>query len=226
MSRNVKCDLRNAIQIYLLLKLFVTIRFRDHAWSSHRQFFWLFSLVFDEWRMSILDYRVTYVCSWFFERCLWWDVIKLDKTFYQTLCERFIKFDESDLSNLMNENVILLNLTKAINQNWLRHLIKLDDVISLNFWKEKQSFYFLMSSFLQRHLIWRTKSCKELSFCAKINEFVWDCYDKWAFLMKTERWYNSTFFYIKRKASSYFKIINEWLSFRQFELLICQKYMW
>jgi hypothetical protein len=30
-SRNVKYDLKNAIQICLLLKLFVTIRFRDHA---------------------------------------------------------------------------------------------------------------------------------------------------------------------------------------------------
>jgi hypothetical protein len=24
---------------------------------------------------------------------------------------------------------------------------------------------------------------------------MWTCYDKWAFLMKIERWYNSAFFY-------------------------------
>jgi hypothetical protein len=114
-SRNVRCDLRNAIQICSLLKLFVTIRFRDHAWLFHRHF--------DKWRMYILDYRVTYICSRFVERRLWWNVIKLDETSHQILCER---------------------------------LIKLDDVISSNFWKERQFFYFLMSSLLQRHLIWKT----------------------------------------------------------------------
>jgi hypothetical protein len=115
-SRNVRCDLRNAIQICSLLKWSVTIRSRDHAWSSHRHF--------DEWRMSILDYRVTYICSRFVKRRLWWDVIKLDETFHQTLCERLIKLDESDSSNLMSENVISSNLTKATHQTWWRHFIK------------------------------------------------------------------------------------------------------
>jgi hypothetical protein len=136
-SRNIRCDLKNTIQICLLLRLFVMIRFRDHAWSSHRQFFWLFSLAFDEWRMLILDYRVTYICSRLVERRLWWDVIKLDETSHQTHCERLIKLDESDSSKLTTsshqiwrkrfikfDDVISSNLMKAIHQTWRRHLIK------------------------------------------------------------------------------------------------------
>jgi hypothetical protein len=33
--------------------------------------------------------------------------------------------NENDLSNLMNENVISLNLTKTIHQIWWRRLIKI-----------------------------------------------------------------------------------------------------
>jgi hypothetical protein len=40
LSRNVKCDLKNAIQICFLQKLFKMIHSRDHTWSSYRQFFW------------------------------------------------------------------------------------------------------------------------------------------------------------------------------------------
>jgi hypothetical protein len=133
-SRNVKCDLKNAIKIYFLLKLFVTIRSRDYVWSFRRQFFWLFNFVFDEWRMSILDYRMTYARSRLVERRLWWNVIKFNKTFHQTHYKRFIKFDENDSSNLMNENVISSNLTKAIHQIWWRYLIK--------FSKRKTIFFF------------------------------------------------------------------------------------
>jgi hypothetical protein len=98
------------------LKLFKTIRFRDHAWSFHRQFFWSFNLIFDEWRMFILDYRVTYVCFRSVERGLWWDVFKLDETFHQTHCEQLIKLDE-----------------------WKRHLIKSDESDSSNLTKEASS---------------------------------------------------------------------------------------
>jgi hypothetical protein len=173
LSRNVKCDLKNAIQICFLQKLFEMIHSRDHVWSFHRQFFSdrLISL-FDEWRMLILDYRVTYVCSRFVERRLWWDV-KFDEASHQTWSEtthqtwrkRLIKLDESDSSNL----------TKATHQTWRkeRHLIKLDEsVISSNltkasshqiwrkrhlikFWKKEQFFYFLISDLMHRHMIWR-----------------------------------------------------------------------
>jgi hypothetical protein len=151
-----KCD-----SDYFLQKLFEMIRFRDHTWSFHRQFFFdhLISF-FDEWRMLILDYRVTYVCFRFVEQRLWWNV-KLDETFYQTWNEtthqtwrkRFIKLDESDSSNLTKaihqiwrkrfikfdeKNVISSNLTKAsFHQIWRkRHFIKFDEnVISLNLTK-------------------------------------------------------------------------------------------
>ncbi len=96
--------------------------------------------------------RRTYVCSRFVERRLWWNV-KLDETSHQTW-ERLIKLDESDSLNLMNENVISSNLTKAIHQTWWRHLIKSNErVISSIFWKERQFLYFLMSNLLQWHLM-------------------------------------------------------------------------
>jgi hypothetical protein len=149
------------------LRLFEMIRFRDHAWSSHRQFFWSSSLTF--WRMTHTNSRLssdvclfsicraTYVCSRLVERRLWWDVIKLDETFHQTHCEQLIKFDESDSSNLMSENVISSKLTKATHRTWRkrRHFIKLNErVISSNFWEERQFLYFLMSNLLQLHLMW------------------------------------------------------------------------
>jgi hypothetical protein len=87
------------------LKLFETIHFRDYAWSFHRQFFWLFNLIFDEWRMLILDYRVTYVCSRFVEQRMFiFDLLSdvYDETSLN-LTRFFIKLIVSDSSNLINE---------------------------------------------------------------------------------------------------------------------------
>ncbi len=135
------------------LKWFIFVIILDHLIVN---FFDSSSLIFDEWRMLILDYRVTYVCSRSVERRLWWNV-KLDETFHSIWEKRFIKFDENDSSNLMSENVISLNLTKAIHQTWWRHFIKSNErVISSNFLKERQFLYFLMSNLLQRHLMWKT----------------------------------------------------------------------
>jgi hypothetical protein len=113
------------------LKWFILVIMLDHLFVS---FFWSSNLTFDEWRVLILDYRVTYVCSRSVERRLWWDV-KLDEasrqtwneTTHQIWRERLIKFDESDSSNLTKENVISFNLTKASShQTWRKsHLIKL-----------------------------------------------------------------------------------------------------
>jgi hypothetical protein len=155
--RNVKCDLKNAIQICFLQKLFEMIHFRDHAWSFHRQFFFdrLISS-FDEWRMLILDYRVTYVCSRSVEWRFWWDV-KLDEASHQTWNEathqtwkRLIKLDESDSSNLTRKT--------SFHQIWRkRHFIKSDEnFISSNFEKEEQSLYFLINDLVHQHMIWRT----------------------------------------------------------------------
>jgi hypothetical protein len=101
---------------------FVLVIMLDHFIVS---FFWLSNLAFDEWRMLILDYRVTYVCSRFVERRLWRDVIKFDEKSHQIHCERFIKFDEKDSSRL----------TTSFHQTWLKQFIKLDDVISSNLTK-------------------------------------------------------------------------------------------
>jgi hypothetical protein len=127
--------------------LFVMIRSRDHAWLSHRHF--------DESRMLILDYRVTYICSRFVERRLWWDVIKLDETSHQTLCERLIKLDESDSSNLMNENVISSNLTKTTHQTWWRDFIKLlkRETISLFFDEQSSAATFDMKNLVLQKII-------------------------------------------------------------------------
>jgi hypothetical protein len=120
LSRNVKCDLRNAIQICLLQKLFEMIRFHDHAWSSHRQFFsdCLISLLTNdacsfsiiEWRMSVLD-----LSSDVFD-----ETLSLTKHLIKLEVKRLIKL-ESDSSNL----------TKATYQTWRerRHFIKFDESV-------------------------------------------------------------------------------------------------
>jgi hypothetical protein len=131
LSRSVKCDLKNAIQICSLQKLFETIHSRDHAWSSHRQFFWSLSLILDEWRMLILDYRVTYVYSRFVERRLWWDVT--DETSQQIWRERLIKLDE------WKRHLIKWRKRFIKLDEWKRHFIKFDESDSSN----------LMTSFYQ-----------------------------------------------------------------------------
>ncbi len=116
-------------------------------------FFWSFNFIFDEWRMFILDYWTTYVCFRFVERRMF--ILDLSSDVYDktslNLTRHFIKLIVSDSSNLtkathqnlMNENVISLNLTKAIHQTWRRkrHFIKSNErVISSNFLKRKTVF--------------------------------------------------------------------------------------
>jgi hypothetical protein len=173
-------------QIFFLQRYFcefVLVIMLDHFIV---RFFWSFSLIFDEWRMLILDYRVTYVCSRSVERRLWWNV-RLNEAFHQIWRRRLIKLDENDLSNLTKET--------SSHQTWRkRHLIKFEIVISSNFWKERQSFYFLMSDLMQRRVIWwyenlilqkiiflceNTCLCEVVMISERFNE--------------NERWYNSTF---------------------------------
>jgi hypothetical protein len=108
-------------------KIVWTIHSRDHAWSSHRQFFWSFSLIFQ--RMTYAHSRLSN------DACLF----SICQTTF--VMKRLIKHDESDSSNLTKktlfhqiwrENVISSNLTKTTHQT---------------FWKERQSFYFLISNF-------------------------------------------------------------------------------
>jgi hypothetical protein len=145
------------------LKWFILVIMFDHLIVN---FFNSSSFIFDEWRMLILDYRMTYVCSRSVERRLWWNVkfneafIKFDENDSSNLTKHLIKFDENDSSNL----------TKATHQTWWkrRHLIKLDEsVISSNlrssshqtFWKERRFLYFLMSDTISCNNAWY----KELS---------------------------------------------------------------
>ncbi len=104
------------------LKWFILVIMLDHLIVS---FFDRLISLFDEWRMLIFDYRVTYVCSRSVERRLWWDV-KLDEASHQIWSNELIKLDESDSSNLTEKT--------SSHQTWQkRHLIKLDDnVISSN----------------------------------------------------------------------------------------------
>jgi hypothetical protein len=178
LSRNVKCDLKNAIQICSLQRLFEMIHSRDHAWSSHRQFFdhlvllltndaCSFSII--EWRMSIFDLSsdVYDKTSSLTKHLIKLDEndssnltkrqIKLDRASHQTWQKRLIKLDESDSSNLTKET--------SSHQTWRkRHFIKLKIVISSNFWKERQFFYFLMRDLMQQRVIWKTKSCRKSLF--------------------------------------------------------------
>jgi hypothetical protein len=158
------------------LKWFIFVIMLDHLIVSFSN---SSSFIFDEWRMLILDYRVTYVCSRFVERRLWCDVkldeashqtwrkrlIKLDETSHQIWWKRLIKFDERD--------VISSNLTKASShQTWDRHLIKL--------FEKKDNF----SIFWWAIRFHATTRDKENLVLQKITFILRE--DRWAFLMKVD----------------------------------------
>jgi hypothetical protein len=82
----------------------------------------LFSII--KWRMSVLDYQVTYVCSRSVERRLWWDV-ELDETSHQsetthqTWRKRLIKLDEKGRHLIkVDEDVISSNLRSSSHQTF------------------------------------------------------------------------------------------------------------
>ncbi len=95
------------------LKWFILVIMLDHLIVN---FFDSSRLIFDEWRMLIFDYRVTYVYSRFVERRLWWDV-KLDEASHQIWKKWLIKFWRKRLIKL---------------DEWKRHLIKSDENDSSN----------------------------------------------------------------------------------------------
>jgi hypothetical protein len=118
----MKCDLKNAIQIYFLQKLFewfIFVIMLDHFIVSF--FDRLVSLLMSDVCLFSIC-RTMYARFRFFDRRLWWDV-KLDEAFYQnktthqTWRKRLIKFDE--------KNLISSKLTKTLfHQTWDRHFIK------------------------------------------------------------------------------------------------------
>ncbi len=112
LSRNVKCDLKNAIQICFLQKLFerfILVIMLDHLIVNFSDRLVSF---FSEWRMLILDYWMTHVYFRFVERRLWWsDSSNMTKTIYQIWRKKhhFIKSDEKT----------------SFHQIWRKRLIKL-----------------------------------------------------------------------------------------------------
>jgi hypothetical protein len=142
------------------LKWFILVIMLDHLIVNFSD---SSSFTFDEWRMLILDYRVTYVCSRSVERRLWWDV-KLDETSHQTWRERLIKLDETShqtwwkrlikrkrLIKFDERDVISSNLTKASShQTWDRHLIKLLKRETISLFSDEQY------DFMQQRVIWKT----------------------------------------------------------------------
>jgi hypothetical protein len=83
--------------------------------------------LFSEWRMLILDYRVTHVCSRSVERHLWEsDSSNMTKASHQTWWKKrhLIKFDEKASSH----------------QIWRKRLIKLSKRETILLFSDKQSF--------------------------------------------------------------------------------------
>ncbi len=127
MSRNVKCDLKNAIQICLLQKLFKRFIFVIMLDNLIVSFFDRLISLFSDWRMLIFDYWVTHVCSRFVERRLWWnDSLNMMKAFHQTWWKKrhLIKFDEKTSSH----------------QIWRKRFIKLLKKKTIILLSDKQSF--------------------------------------------------------------------------------------
>jgi hypothetical protein len=123
---NVIWEMR--FRFILCLKLFKTIRSRDHAWSSHRQFFifffWSSSLAFDEWHAhSRLSSNVCLfsICrtTFMMRRRLWNISSNLRKTTHQTWRKRLIKIwrEQRHLIKL-DDNVISSNLRSSSHQTF------------------------------------------------------------------------------------------------------------
>jgi hypothetical protein len=166
--------------------------------------------------MLILDYQMTYICSRFVERRLWWNV-KLDETFHQTWQKRLIKLDESDSLNFTKETSFHQILTKtSSHQIWDRRLIQLlkRKAIFLLFNERSHATTRDMRNLVLQKIIFVLRENKSL--CKSVI-MINDRFQS----MKVEVWYNSAFSY-KKRISSYVKTVNQWLlSFRQFEFIIC-----
>ncbi len=125
LSRSVRCDLKNAIQICFCrncLKWFILVIMFDHLIVS------FFDRLISSWQMTYAHSRLSSnVCL--FSICRTTFVMRW-----------FIKLDENDSSNM----------TKAIHQTWRkkRHLIKIDEKTSSHqIWRKR------LIKFLKRNII-------------------------------------------------------------------------
>jgi hypothetical protein len=135
-----------------------------------------FSII--EWRMPVLD---------------------LSSDVYNetsSLTRHFIKLEKSDSSNLTKATHQTWWVKTSFHQIWRKRLIKLDDVISLSrtnasshqTFEKKDSFFIFWWTIFCSDTWWKKLSLAENHLLCE------DCCDKWAFLKKAERWYNSAFF--------------------------------
>jgi hypothetical protein len=153
-----KCEMwsRNAISnFFLLQKIFLWIRSRDHAWSFSRLCFDCSTRVFSRWRTR---------SNSIFSK---WQ--KLDETTHQIRRKRLIKLDENDSSNLIR--AISSNLTRRLFIKFdKRHLVKFDELYLIKsderYLIKSDKRHLIKSD--ERHLIklWERKT---ILFCAKID---------------------------------------------------------
>jgi hypothetical protein len=124
-----KCDFR----FFLLQKVFLWIRSRDHAWSSHRLCFDCLTRTFSRWRTR--------------SNSIFRNDRDLNEATHQIRRKRFIKFDESDSSNLIraiSSNLIKRLLIKSDRRHLVKrdelYLIKSDERHLIKLWKKKTIF--------------------------------------------------------------------------------------
>jgi hypothetical protein len=123
----------------------------------------VFVIMLDHFIVSFFDCLASFLTN---DACLFsiieWRMLVFDSSsdvYDETslnLTRHFIKFIVSDSSNLTKAIHQTWWVKTSSHQIWRKRFIKFDDVISSNFWKERQFFYFLMNNFLQRYLIWKT----------------------------------------------------------------------
>jgi hypothetical protein len=147
------CDFR----FFLLQKVFLWIRFRDHAWSSHRLCFDCLTRIFSRWRTKFnsifrSDRDLTKRLIRFDES----DSSNLTKATHQTWYERSRQIWINDFSSNLTDD-ISSNVMSCISSNLMSDILSnLMSDISSNFERERQSLYFLISDLMHRHMIWRT----------------------------------------------------------------------
>jgi hypothetical protein len=178
--------------------------------------------------MHILDYRMTYVCSRFVERRLWWNVI--DETSHQIWRKRFINLDENDSSNLMNENVISsndesdsLNLMNenVISSNDENDSSNLTKATSFHQVESARHFIKFFKKINKSFIFWWAIFCSD-TWCEKFNlaenRFLSEnkCLCKTAMINERSWWklnVDITQLFLKKRTSSYVKTIdNCWRS--------------
>jgi hypothetical protein len=152
-----KCDFR----FFLLQKIFLWIRFRDHAWSFHRLCFDCSTRVFSKWwTRSNSIFRDNRDLTKRLIKLEESDSSNLTKAIHQTWYERL--FIKSDRRHLVKRDE--LYLIKSDERHFIksdeRHLIKHDERHLIKFWERKTILLFSnksshTSTHDMKNLIWQ-----------------------------------------------------------------------